>query len=39
MFVTEVTICRQSNNLLMYMAQNDLLAWLATAKIALDLET
>jgi hypothetical protein len=39
MWVTWVTICRRSNNLLMYLAQNDLLAWLATAKIALDLET
>jgi hypothetical protein len=36
MWVAGVTKSRRSNNLLMYLAQNDLLAWLATAKIALD---
>jgi hypothetical protein len=34
--VLGVTICHWSNNLLMQLAQNDLLAWLATAKITLD---
>jgi hypothetical protein len=36
MWVAGVTKSRRSNNLLIYLAQNDLLAWLATAKIALD---
>jgi hypothetical protein len=36
MWVAGVTKSRRSNNLLMYLAQNDLLAWLATAKITLD---
>jgi hypothetical protein len=39
MWVAGVTICHQSNNLLMYLTQNDFLAWLVTAKIALDRET
>jgi hypothetical protein len=38
MGVTGMTKCRQSNDLLMYLAHNDLLALLATAKIALDQE-
>jgi hypothetical protein len=36
MWVAVVTKSRRSNILLMYLAQNDLLVWLATAKIALD---
>jgi hypothetical protein len=36
MWVAVVTKSRRSNVLLMYLAQNDLLAWLVSAKIALD---
>jgi hypothetical protein len=38
MWVAGVTKSRRINNLLMSLAQNDLLAWLATAKIALEQE-